>query len=292
MYDFGPVITAMITPFDEDMRLNVNEAVRIAEHLVETGTDTILVAGTTGESPVLDTDEKIALCRAISHAVAGRARVILGTGSNDTVSTMFLTAAAEDNGADGVMLVTPYYNKPPQSGLRAHFEKACKTTKLPVMLYNVPSRTGVNLLPKTVNEISESVDNLWAVKEASGDLEQATELASLRSVQVYSGDDSKTLPMLAVGAKGVVSVASHVVGDKIRQMIEAFFSRDTGEACRLHQELLPIFKGLFITTNPIPVKTVMSWMGFHVGGFRMPLYSMEPGEADFLRALLERFEIL
>ena len=292
MRDFGSLITAMITPFDEDMRLNVPEAVRIAEHLVETGTDTILVAGTTGESPVLDNDERIALCRAIAHAVAGRARVILGTGSNDTVSTMFMTTAAEENGADGVMLVTPYYNKPPQSGLRAHFERACQTTNLPVMLYNVPSRTGVNLLPKTVKQLADSVENLWAVKEASGDLDQATELATLGCVEVYSGDDSKTLPMLATGAKGVVSVASHLVGSKIKRMMTAFFSQNNEEACQLHQELMPIFKGLFITANPIPVKTAMSWMGFDVGGFRMPLYCMESEEADILRELLERFELL
>ncbi len=292
MRDFGSLITAMITPFDEDMRLNIGEAVRIAEHLVETGTDTVLVAGTTGESPVLDDEERIALCRAVSHAMAGRARVILGTGSNDTMSTMLMTRSAEENGADGVMLVTPYYNKPPQAGLRAHFERACKATDLPVMLYNVPSRTGVNLLPETVRQLAEEVDNLWAVKEASGDLEQAAELASLGSVEVYSGDDSKTLPMLAVGAKGVVSVASHVTGAEIKRMMTAFFSGNTQQACRLHQELLPIFKGLFITTNPIPVKTAMSWMGFKVGGFRMPLYCMEREQANWLKDLLERFEII
>jgi len=270
--DFGRLITAMITPFTETDEVNYDEAKRIAQYLIENGSDAIVVTGTTGESPTLTKEEKFKLYAAVKDAVGGKAKVIAGTGTYNTRESISLTQEAEKLGVDGVMLVAPYYNKPCQNGLKAHFQAIAEATGLPIMLYNIPGRTGINLLPETVAELAR-IPNIIAIKEASGNLDQVSALLSLvpDDFKVYSGDDSLTLPMLSLGCHGIVSVASHIVGPKIKEMIENYLAGKVEAAARLHRELMPVFKGLFITTNPVPVKTAMALKGFQVGSVRLPL---------------------
>jgi 4-hydroxy-tetrahydrodipicolinate synthase len=278
----------MVTPFGSALEVDLERAGELASMLVEEGSDGLVVAGTTGESPTLTGAEKLQLLSRVAEAVAGRAYVLLGTGTNDTRTTVELTRQARDYGADGVMMVTPYYNRPPQAGLEEHFQRAAAATGLPVMLYNVPGRTGVNLLPATVQRLAAAVPNLVAVKEASGNLDQVSELCRLTAgrLSVYSGDDSLTLPMMAVGAVGVVSVASHVVGPRVKEMTTAFTRGEVERARRLHHELFPLFKALFVTTNPIPVKAALRRRGFGGGEVRPPLCSAGPEEEKTLEAAL------
>ncbi|AVX20702.1 dihydrodipicolinate synthase [Carboxydocella sporoproducens DSM 16521] len=270
--DFGRLITAMITPFTENDEVNYSEAQKIAQYLVDNGSDGIVVTGTTGESPTLTKEEKIKLYAAVKEAVGNKARVIAGTGSYNTKESIALTKEAEKLGVDGVMLVVPYYNKPCQNGLKAHFRAVAESTGLPIMLYNIPGRTGINLLPETVAELAQ-VSNIVAIKEASGNLDQVSQLLRLvpANFRVYSGDDSLTLPMLSLGCYGVVSVAAHIVGLQMKKMIESYLAGNIETAASLHRELIPVFKGLFITTNPVPVKTAMALKGFQVGSVRLPL---------------------
>ncbi|MEW6243988.1 MAG: 4-hydroxy-tetrahydrodipicolinate synthase [Bacillota bacterium] len=286
----GTVITAMVTPFDNSGRVAYDKAAELADHLAKNGSDGLVVAGTTGESPTLSSDEKIRLATVVRQAVNGRARVFLNTGSNDTAASVDLTEKATAIGLDGIMAVVPYYNKPPQSGLLLHFKSVARATDLPVMVYNVPGRTGCNLLPETLEKLAEQ-PNVVACKEASGNLEQVSEIARRvgERVQILSGDDSLTLPMLAVGATGVVSVASHLVGERIQRMISAFFEGDVMQAKKIHLELLPMFKGLFFTTNPIPVKSALNMLGHGLGGFRPPLSPLDPPQEAFLAGLLESY---
>jgi len=290
---FGRLLTAMVTPFDLEGKVNLEQAQKLAAYLVENGSDGIVVAGTTGESPTLTFEEKVELFKAVVEAVGGKASVIAGTGSNATQSSIKLTKAAEKAGVDGVMLVTPYYNKPSQKGLIEHFQAIAQATSLPVMIYNIPGRTGVNILPKTMAKIAE-VENVVAVKEAAGSIEQVTELIKLlpERVKVYSGDDSLTLPVLAVGGYGIVSVASHIVGLKIKEMIDQYLLGNVSVAARLHQELYPLIKTLFITTNPVPVKTALNLLGHKVGGFRLPLVDMLIEEKEELIRQLKNFNLL
>ncbi|GAW91778.1 4-hydroxy-tetrahydrodipicolinate synthase [Calderihabitans maritimus] len=291
--DFGRVITAMVTPFTVDGKVNLEEAQKLARYLVETGSDGIVVAGTTGESPNLKPEEKLDLFRAVKEAVGQNAAVIAGTGSYSTESSVELSKKAETCGIDGIMVVVPYYNKPCQRGLYEHFKMIAQSTNLPVMLYNVPSRTGRNMTAETVCRLAE-IDNIVAVKEASGDLDQVSEIIrnTDSSFRVYSGDDSLTLPMLSLGAYGVVSVASHLVGEKIKQMIEAFVDGKVQEASRLHLELFPLFKALFVTTNPVPVKVAMRLAGFQVGSLKLPLVEPNPQELNVIREALESFGLI
>lgn len=270
--DFGRLITAMITPFTENDEVNYSEAQKIAQYLVDNGSDGIVVTGTTGESPTLTKEEKIKLYAAVKEAVGNKARVIAGTGSYNTKESIALTKEAEKLGVDGVMLVVPYYNKPCQNGLKAHFRAVAESTGLPIMLYNIPGRTGINLLPETVAELAQ-VSNIVAIKEASGNLDQVSQLLRLvpANFRIYSGDDSLTLPMLSLGCYGVVSVAAHIVGLQMKKMIESYLAGNIETAASLHRELIPVFKGLFITTNPVPVKTAMALKGFQVGSVRLPL---------------------
>lgn len=291
--DFGRVITAMVTPFREDMSLDLEAARRLAAHLATTGSDGIVVAGTTGESPVLSREEKVELFRAVKDAVGGRVKVIAGTGSNDTRGSIELTREAERVGVDGVMLVVPYYNRPSQQGLYEHFRAIATSTSLPVMLYNVPSRTGRNLEPDTVVRLSE-LTNVVALKEAAGDMDQVSKLkASLkREFVIYSGDDSLTLPMLALGCRGVVSVASHLVGTRIKDMILAYEQGDGGRALDIHLSLFPLFKALFVTTNPVPVKEALNMIGLGVGPVRLPLVGASEKEKETIRQALKDLGLL
>lgn len=291
--DFGRVLTAMITPFNKDMAVDYNVVRKLARHLAQSGSDGLVVCGTTGESPTLAKEEKIDLFRVVVEEVGGQAVVIAGTGGNNTAASIELTQAAEKVGVDGVMLVSPYYNKPSQEGLYQHFKAIATNTNLPVMIYNIPGRTGVNLLPATVARLAE-IPNVIAIKEAAGSIDQVSELRRILpdSFAIYSGDDSFTLPMLALGAKGVVSVASHVVGSQIKKMVNAFTTGNTTLATQIHMQLFPIFKGLFITTNPVPVKAAMSLLGWQAGIPRLPLVEATAAEKEALKEMLKELNLL
>lgn len=286
--DFGRVLTAMVTPFDNDLQVDIPKAKKLARYLVENGSDGLVVCGTTGESPTLNKEEKLKLFEAVVEEVGGEAVVIAGTGSYNTAESISLTQAAEKTGVDGIMLVAPYYNKPSQEGLYQHFKTIASSTKLPIMLYNIPGRTGINVLPDTVVRLAEDTNNIVAIKEAAGSMDQVSELRNRlpENFAIYSGDDSLTLPILALGGKGVVSVASHIIGSRMQEMVEAFAKGNVSVAARLHTELFPIFKGMFITTNPVPVKTALNLKGINVGGVRLPLQNISENDKEKLRTLL------
>jgi 4-hydroxy-tetrahydrodipicolinate synthase len=263
----------MITPFKEDGSVNYAVAEQLAVHLADRGTDSLVVCGTTGESPTMTWDEEYELFQVVQKAVAGKALVIAGAGSNSTKEAIVATQKAAKLGLDGCLQVVPYYNKPPQEGLYNHFRAIAQSApELPIMLYNIPGRTGQNMLPETVARLAE-IPNIVAVKEASGNLDQASQIRCLTSPEfaIYSGDDSLTLPMLAVGGSGVVSVASHLVGEQLQQMIEAFEAGQVQVATQIHLQLFDLFKALFLTTNPILVKTALKLQGWDVGSTRPPL---------------------
>ncbi len=273
MAGFGRVMTAMVTPFDQSGEVNYAVAEALAAHLVAHGTDTLVICGTTGESPTLSWDEEYQLFNVVKQTVAGNAKVVAGTGSNSTQEAIAATQKAEKLGLDGSLQVVPYYNKPPQEGLYRHFKAIAEATPdLPMILYNIPGRTGQNLAPETIARLA-AVPNIVAVKEASGSLDQVSQVrrSTPPDFGIYSGDDSLTLPMLAVGGQGVISVASHLVGDSLQQMIQAFEQGHVQIATQIHLKLLPLFKALFITTNPIPVKSALRLQGWQVGGLRLPL---------------------
>lgn len=291
--DFGRVLTAMITPFKNDMTVDFDQVKKLAHHLVQSGTDGLVVAGTTGESPTLSKEEKIELFRVVVEEVGGDAVVIAGTGSNNTADSIALTQAAEKLGADGIMLVCPYYNKPSQEGLYQHFKAIAESTNLPVMLYNVPGRTAANLLPQTVVRLS-AIENIVAIKEASGSLDQVSELR--RNLPdhfaIYSGDDSLTLPILALGGKGIVSVASHIIGPQLQEMINAFNSGNVTIATKIHCSLFPVFKTLFITSNPVPLKAALNMLGWQVGGPRLPLVEATQAEKEMIKKTLSEAKLV
>ena len=285
---FGRVLTAMVTPFGGDGGLDLPLAERLADHLVRHGSDGLVVCGTTGESPTLSWEEQHALFKVVKGAVEGRAVVLAGSGSNCTAEAVEATCAAAALGADGALVVVPYYNKPPQSGLEAHFRAVAEAAPdLPLMLYNIPGRTACSLAPETVERLLDC-SNVVAFKAASGTTEEVQQLRALCGDQlaIYSGDDSLTLPMLSVGAVGVVSVASHLVGDAIQAMIQAFLVGRNGEALALHEQLLPLFKALFCTTNPIPVKAALELRGWAVGGPRLPLLPADSQVRERLSSIL------
>lgn len=283
---FGRVVTAMVTPFHDSGEVNYPLTEKLANHLVDHGTDTVLVCGTTGESPSLTWDEEYALFQTVKQAVGSRAKVLAGTGSNSTQEAIEATRKAEKLGLDGSLQVVPYYNKPPQEGLYGHFEAIAQAAPdLPIMLYNVPGRTSCNLLPETAIKLSK-LPNIIAIKEASGNLDQVSQLSRLSSAEfeIYSGDDSLTLPMLSVGAVGVVSVASHLVGDALQEMVKAFESGQVSQAAAIHLKLFPLFKALFATTSPIPLKVALDLQGWAIGNCRLPLSS---GSAELRRDLAD-----
>ncbi|MBD1870360.1 4-hydroxy-tetrahydrodipicolinate synthase [Oculatella sp. FACHB-28] len=273
MSNFGRVLTAMITPFKADGSVDYAVAEALAAHLVNHGTDSLVICGTTGESPTLSWDEEYELFKVVQQATAGKAKIIAGTGSNSTQEAIAATQKADKLGLDGSLQVVPYYNKPPQAGLYQHFRAIAEATPdLPIILYNIPGRTGQNLLPETVARLAE-IPNIIAVKEASGNLDQVSQVRRLTPAEfsIYSGDDSLTLPMLAVGGQGVISVASHLVGDLLQQMIQSFANGQSQTAIQIHLQLFPLFKVLFATTNPIPVKAALRLQGWQVGTTRLPL---------------------
>ena len=287
MMNFGQVLTAMVTPFDQHGEVDFNAARTLVNYLIENGTDGLVVAGTTGESPTLTTEEKIALFKFVVEVSAGRVPVIAGTGSNNTRASISLTKLAEEAGVDGIMLVTPYYNKPSQEGMFQHFKAIAETTSLPVMLYNIPGRSVVNMSVETVVRLSE-ISNIVAIKEASGNLDAMAEMISQTpdDFTLYSGDDGLTLPVLAIGGAGVVSVASHIIGNEMQEMINQFKKGRVQEAAVSHQRLLPIMKALFAAPNPTPVKAALNMQGVQVGGVRLPMVPLNDEEMSVLQKVL------
>lgn len=253
---FGRVSTAMVTPFDNKGHIDFPKTTQLINHLIENGTDSLVVAGTTGESPTLTKEEKLALFKHAVKVADKRVPVIAGTGSNNTYESIELTKKAEQLGVDAIMIVAPYYNKPNQEGLYQHFKAIAESTNLPVMVYNIPGRSSVNILPETIIRLSE-ISNIAAVKEASGDLNAMAKIIANtdESFMVYSGDDGLTLPCMAIGGTGIVSVASHVIGNEMQEMVTAYLNGENEKAAKIHQKILPIMEGLFLAPSPVPVKT-------------------------------------
>ncbi|MHA6484342.1 4-hydroxy-tetrahydrodipicolinate synthase [Paenibacillus sp. strain BS8-2] len=289
--DFGRLITAMVTPFDEEGQIDWQTAGKLIDYLIEEqGSDSIVVSGTTGESPTLTEEEKMKLFTFAVERAAGRSKIIAGTGSNDTAHTIHLTKSAEKCGVDGILLVAPYYNKPSQEGLYRHFKAVAESTALPIVLYNVEGRTGINISVDTTLRLAQ-LSNVVATKDCAS-LEQLTQIVSGApdGFRVYSGDDGMTLPALSVGAFGIVSVASHVIGSDMKSMIEAYVAGRVEEAAKLNGKLFPVFKGLFHCPHPVPnpvaVKYALSLKGLPVGGVRLPLVEASEAEQAFLRNLI------
>jgi 4-hydroxy-tetrahydrodipicolinate synthase len=287
MMNFGQVLTAMVTPFDQNGEVDFNATRILVDYLIENGTDGIVVAGTTGESPTLTTEEKVALFKLVVDAVNGRVPVIAGTGSNNTRASISLTKLAEETGVDGIMLVAPYYNKPSQEGMYQHFKAIAESTPLPIMLYNIPGRSVVNLSVETIVRLSQ-IPNIVALKEASGNLDAMADIISQApsDFTLYSGDDGLALPVLAIGGAGVVSVASHVIGNEIQEMINHFKNGNVQDAASAHRRLLPIMKALFTAPNPAPVKAALNMNGVNVGGLRLPLLPLTTEEQRTLQGVL------
>ncbi|WP_099092520.1 4-hydroxy-tetrahydrodipicolinate synthase [Gloeomargarita lithophora] len=293
---FGRVITAMVTPFAPNGEVDYALAERLALHLVAKGSDGLVLAGTTGESPTLTWEEEYELFRVVKRAVGNQAKILAGTGANSTREAVAATVKAADLGLDGSLQVVPYYNKPPQAGLLAHFRSIAQAVPdFPLMLYNIPGRTGVNLWPETVAQLVASEGNILAIKEASGNLEQVAHLRQLvpsARLDIYSGDDGLTLPLLAVGAVGVVSVASHLVGERLQKMVQAFRQGQPEIAGGLYNEMVPLYKALFATTNPIPVKRALELAGWPVGVPRLPLVAASPEVDQILRPVMQDLHLL
>ncbi|MBI5399750.1 4-hydroxy-tetrahydrodipicolinate synthase [Candidatus Saganbacteria bacterium] len=291
MTNFGNVLTAMVTPFKADGSVDYALTEKLAAHLCANGSDGLVIHGTTGESPTLTHEEEYELYRVVKKAVAGKCKVVAGTGSNSTATTINSTREAEKIGVDGIMVVVPYYNKPSQEGLFRHFVAISQNTSLPIIIYNIPGRTGINMLPETIARIA-TLKNLIGVKDAAGSLDQTSLTRQLcpANFEIWSGDDSLTLPMMSVGARGIISVVSHIVGKEIAALVKAFHDGDTAKAREIHLQLLPIFKVMFITSNPAPVKYALELTGWPVGKPRLPLVEPSVSEKEQIRKVLKDLE--
>ena len=287
----GEVITAVVTPFDSGGAVDVEAFQRLARHLVDRGSDGLVVAGTTGESPSLSDDEKLELFRAAKDAVGDRATIVAGTGTYDTHHSARLTKRADALGVDGFLVVTPYYNKPPQGAIVRHFEEIAAQTDKPVMAYNIPARVVIDIEPKTIAQLAE-IDNVVAVKQAYDDMEEARFIAQETRLDLYSGDDPITLDFLELGGVGVVSVIGHVWGEQIKEMIRRHREGDADGARALNEELQPAYDLLKVTTNPIAIKTALNLLGHELGGFRLPMVEASDDELAQIRACLERGGVL
>nr|WP_066196546.1 MULTISPECIES: 4-hydroxy-tetrahydrodipicolinate synthase [Gracilibacillus] len=283
MMNFGNVLTAMVTPFQSNGEIDYGKTESLVNHLIYNGTDAIVVAGTTGESPTLSKEEKLELLRFVVKITHKRIPVIAGTGSNNTYESIEMTKKAETIGADAVMLVAPYYNKPSQEGLYQHFKVIAESTSLPVMLYNIPGRTGVNVEPETIIALSQ-IENIVAVKEASGSLDAMTTIIrdTDANFSLYTGDDALTLPAVAIGANGVVSVSSHIIGNEMQTMVAAAQSGQIEKAQALHQYLLPVMQAMFMAPSPTPVKAALQLQGIDVGSVRLPLVPLNDEQQQIL----------
>ena len=287
---FGQVITAMVTPFKSDLSIDFEATEKLVDHLIKTSTDAICVAGTTGESPTLSHEEERELCKFVQKVANKKAKIILGTGSNSTSTAIESTKAAEKLGVDGVLSVVPYYNKPSQEGMLEHFGQIAKCTDLPIILYNIPGRTGVNMEPQTAAELAAKYKNIVGYKDATGNLENTSQVIQLapKGFLVYSGDDSLTLPMLSVGAVGVISVASHIVGNEIKGMINSFFAGKIDLAKEIHNKLFPLFKALFKAPNPTCIKAVLEIKGLCKSNLRPPLVKLNEKQLNELKETVNK----
>ena len=287
MTEFGRVLTAMVTPFDEFGRVDYERAKQLALALLDSGTDGLVLAGTTGESPTLSAEEKMRLFAEVRSAIGNRGTIVAGTCNYNTAESIELSREAIRHGVDAILGTVPYYNKPPQEGLYQHFKKIAESVERPVILYNVPSRTVTNMLPETTVRLSR-VDNIIGIKDAGANLEGTAKIVeeSRQGFLVWSGDDSSTLPILAVGGYGIVSVASHLIGRQIQAMIHAFLEGRHAEAAEIHRRTLPLVQAMFVMTNPIPLKYALNRVGFSVGGPRLPLVEPDAKSAEAIdRAL-------
>ncbi|MGF9942496.1 4-hydroxy-tetrahydrodipicolinate synthase [Priestia megaterium] len=287
MIDFGKVATAMVTPFDHKGNIDFEKTTQLINYLISNGSDALVIAGTTGESPTLSTEEKLALFRHSVKVVDGRVPVVAGTGSNNTYASIELTKKAEEIGVDAIMIVTPYYNKPNQEGLYQHFKTIAESTELPVMLYNIPGRSVINMSVDTIVRLAE-LPNVVALKDASGDLDAMTAIIAQTSddFALYSGDDGLTLPVLAIGGTGIISVASHIIGNEMQEMVKVYESGNPKEAAKIHQRIVPVMKSLFAAPSPTPVKTALQLKGLDVGSVRLPLVPLTEEERQTLVSTL------
>lgn len=290
-YNVGEIITAMITPFNKDLSVDYVALEKIVNRLIDTGTDAILVAGTTGETPTLTHEEEREIFAFVKKVVNGRVKIIMGAGSNSTKTAVESSIKAKEIGADAILTVVPYYNKPSQKGMYEHFSAIAKAVDLPIILYNIPGRTGVNMLPSTIAKLAKEFKNIVAVKQSNADLDLISDIKSLcpEDFIIYSGDDSLTIPMMSLGAHGVISVASHVVGKQIKEMVSAFKAGKNNEALKIHLELFPLFKKLFMAPNPVPVKAVLAKMGIINEDVRQPLVTLDDEEKEVLFSVVNKY---
>lgn len=279
---FGRLITAMITPFAKDGSIDWDGVATLATHLADHGHDAIAVNGTTGEAPTTKSSEKIEIIKVVKSTVGSRVKVLSGAGDNETSYTVEQAKRSADAGADGLLIVTPYYNKPPQAGIEAHFKAVASTTDLPIMMYDIPGRTGVEIESDTIVRLFE-LPNIVALKDAKGNLAATSDVIARCGIPVYSGDDILNLPFLSIGAVGFVSVCGHTVGSELREMLDAWFAGNTARALEIHQKLIPVFKGTFKTQGAILTKAAMNLMGLPGGTTRLPLVDATPAQIATLR---------
>ncbi len=285
---------AIVTPMHADGSVNYEEFKKLLEFQIENGTDAIIVCGTTGEASTLSHEEHLDVIRYCVEVVNHRIPVVAGTGSNCTETAIYLSTEAEKYGVDGLLLVSPYYNKATQNGLYAHFKAIADSVKIPVILYNVPGRTGCNILPKTVVRLCRDVENIVGVKEASGNISQVAQLAALAegAVDIYSGNDDQIVPILSLGGKGVISVLSNVAPRQTHEICAKYFEGDVKESCRLQLKAMELCGALFCEVNPIPVKKAVSLLGFEAGPLRMPLSEMEESDVAVLKTAMENYGLI
>ena len=290
-FDAGEIITAMITPMDKDRKVDYKALEKLVNHLIETGSDAILVAGTTGESPTLTHDEEVEIFKFVKKAANNRCKLIMGAGSNCTQTAVMATNNAKECNADAILSVVPYYNKPSQKGLLEHFGTIAESTDLPILLYNIPGRTGITMKPETIAQLAEKHKNIFAVKQSLPDMDIITETRRLcpSDFVIYSGDDSLTLPMVSVGAHGVISVASHIIGKQMKEMLSSFKNGNVQRATELHLKLYPLFKKIFMAPNPVPVKECLKRMGITENYVRRPLVELDEAERKELYSVLEQY---
>ena len=280
---FGRLITAMVTPFNKDGAIDWDGVAKLAQHLVDTGHDGIAVNGTTGEAPTTKSSEKLEIIKVVKSVVGEKITVLSGAGDNETAYTVEQAKRSQDAGADGLLVVTPYYNKPPQAGIEAHFRAVAAATDLPIMMYDIPGRTGVEIESDTIVKLFETVENIVALKDAKGNIAATSWVIKRCAVPVYSGDDILNLPFLSVGAVGFVSVCGHTVGNQLKAMLDAWFAGNSARALEIHQELLPVFTGTFRTQGAILTKAAMSLMGLPGGTTRLPLVDATEAQIAQLR---------
>ena len=290
-YDAGEIITAMVTPFKEDLSVDYIALEKLVNHLIATGSDSILVAGTTGETPTLTHEEEHEIFSFVKKVINGRVKMIVGAGSNSTKTAIESSKKAKELGADAILSVVPYYNKPSQKGMYEHFSAIAKAVDLPIILYNIPGRTGVNMQPATIAKLANEFKNIVAVKQSNADLDLISDIKSLcpEDFIIYSGDDSLTIPMMALGAHGVISVASHIVGKDMKKMIESFKKGDNKTALEIHLKLYPLFKKLFMAPNPVPVKAALNHLNIINDFVRSPLVTLDNDEKKELLSVVCKY---